>query len=358
MSDLQPYNPDELRPYLEALSNAATLHAQANAFENYKMRKSANTLATHGYALQTFTDYLSAAFTDANLPQQAKDIKERGFFDNAEAWTGIKWGTVQGFVQWMLKEGFAISSINQKLSVVKTYFELAGKAGIIPPNELVYIRGVRQIASTERGNVDDKRAETRLSTEKEHATLITDDQARQLKKPHDERVISLRDALLMCVLLDHGLRASEASLLTRSSFDETYLRFRRPKVTGTRYEFATHLLSKDTRRAWEAYRDNLKSEAVFPRTTNKGTQLGRFALPRDQLSKRVNALGKQVLGIDTLSAHDCRHHLATKLSRAGRTMQELMDHFGWSSAETAKRYVEAAAIGNFATIGDIDEDNE
>lgn len=63
-------------------------------------------------------------------------------------------------------------------------------------------------------------------------------------------------------------------------------------------------------------------------------------LNRVRISERVAWLGKQ-LGIPKLSAHDCRYYCATKMARLGYGVDELMAWFGWTSAQTAMRYVSA-----------------
>ena len=61
-------------------------------------------------------------------------------------------------------------------------------------------------------------------------------------------------------------------------------------------------------------------------------------LNRVRISERAAWLGKQ-LGISKLSAHDCRHYCATRMAQLGYSVDELMAWFGWTSAQTAMRYV-------------------
>ena len=61
-------------------------------------------------------------------------------------------------------------------------------------------------------------------------------------------------------------------------------------------------------------------------------------LSRVRISERVAWLGK-TLGIPKLSAHDCRHYAATRMAQLGYGVDELMAWFGWTSAQTAMRYV-------------------
>ena len=53
-----------------------------------------------------------------------------------------------------------------------------------------------------------------MGTKKAEPVSIRHDQAKQLKAPAD-----LRDRLLMCLLLDHGLRIGEVVILTTAMFD-------------------------------------------------------------------------------------------------------------------------------------------
>ena len=79
------------------------------------------------------------------------------------------------------------------------------------------------------------------------------------------------------------------------------------------------------------------------RKDGSGGRLRRGGLSRIRLSERVAWLGKQA-GIPKLSAHDCRHHAATRMARLGYGVDELMDWFGWSSAQTAMRYVASVEV--------------
>ncbi|MBK8934405.1 MAG: site-specific integrase [Chloroflexi bacterium] len=45
-----------------------------------------------------------------------------------------------------------------------------------------------------------------------------------------------------------------------------------------------------------------------------------------------------------MSAHDCRHTCATKMARLDYSVDELMAWFGWTSAQTAMRYVTAVDV--------------
>ena len=69
------------------------------------------------------------------------------------------------------------------------------------------------------------------------------------------------------------------------------------------------------------------------------------------ITQRVADLGKAV-GIEGLSAHDCRHYWATSAARNGTAIDRLMQGGGWTSAAMPLRYIEAAAIANEGVIID------
>ena len=74
-----------------------------------------------------------------------------------------------------------------------------------------------------------------------------------------------------------------------------------------------------------------------------GGQLLAEGLNRVRISERVAFLGRQI-GVVKLSAHDCRHFCATQMARVGYGVDELMAWFGWTSAQTAIRYVVSVEV--------------
>lgn len=354
---------------LAIAGQAANQAAGATSFQRYGQEKSANTIKRHARDLELFAEYL----IDVGIPL----VNGANFQYEPLAWQGVTWGIVEGFSQWLLQEGYAIASINARLSTVRTYAQMAVKAGAIDRQEGLLIQTIKGFSRQGGLNVDARRSQTRKesaiydykpegkthrvvvsrgSTKKAQATLLNDDLAGQLKQVQNNAPQAWRDALLMCLLLDHGLRASEAALLTVSNIDLAagQMRFFRPKVKGTAQEWTTH---KMTPQMWEL--SSYYIESLYPPTlrpagglilattrllkNGEGGQLLGETLSRIRLSERVAYLGKK-LGVPKLSAHDCRHYCATKMARLGYGVDELMAWFGWTSAQTAMRYVAAAEV--------------
>lgn len=109
---------------------------------------------------------------------------------------------------------------------------------------------------------------TRRSTKKRKATVLSDEQADALKTVRNDSPQAWRDVLLMCLLLDHGLRASEVALLKASNIDIRVgeMTFYRPKIKGTEHEWTTHKLTAQTREV-ASY---LYMDAPSPSPTGRG----------------------------------------------------------------------------------------
>src|SRR6266545_2744037 len=100
--------------------------AAKGIFIDYQQRKSRNSLHAHLTDLGTFAEYMQAAGMAAPTADELQGYPE--------AWQGVTWGLIAGFVQWMLKQGLALSSVNRKLSTVKVYAGLAAQAGTVTGN--------------------------------------------------------------------------------------------------------------------------------------------------------------------------------------------------------------------------------
>ena len=322
---------------LQRAGHVANAHASANLFADFRSRKAANTLRRHDAALDLFARYLAAA----SIPQPPAGPQLAA---DPAAWQGTTWGLVAGFSRWLLAGGYAIGSVNGRLSTVKTYCRLAMQAGTIDRAEYVAIRAVQGYSRAEGKRVDAGRGTARVGRKKAEAVALTADQAVSLKRQPDTPQ-GRRDALLMCLLLDHGLRAGEVAGLQVADLDlgAGELRFYRPKVD----KIQTHRLTRDALRAARAYVEAGDCPPAGPllRSSRRGGELGPAGMSERAISERVRVLGEAV-GVAGLSAHDLRHSWATRAARNGTPIDRLQDAGGWSSPAMPLRYVEAAKVAN------------
>ncbi len=316
------------------VANAA---AAAGCFTDYRERKAPNTLRRQATELARFADFLAAAAIPAAPTGHA-------LAHDPTAWRGVTWGLVAAFVRWLLGQGYAVGTVNLALSTVKTYAGLAAAAGVLDPGELVLLRAVRGYGRTEGQRVDAGRSVTRTGAKKGTAVLVTPAQATALKQ-QPATAQGRRDALLLILLLDHGLRVGELVGLRVTDFDLAAgeLRFYRPKVDKTQ----THKLTRDALRALRAYVDAGDAPAMGPllRASRKGGALTNAGMTARAITGRVRDLGV-VAGLAGLSAHDLRHSWATRAARNGTPVDRLQDAGGWASPAMPLRYVAAAQIAN------------
>lgn len=321
------------------VGKAADQAARATVFDDYRDRRAANTLLRQDHDLALFANYLADVTYFADAGGKAELLSR-----DPSAWSNVTHGLIEGFVRWQLQRGYAVGSVNVRLSTVKQYAKLAYKAGAIADDQYSLIRAVTGYAHKEWVRVDAKRDTTRVGAKKAAAVVLTRPQMKALKTQPDTPQ-GRRDALLMCLLLDHGLRCGEIAALDVKAIDldAGTLTFYRQKVDKVQM----HRLSKSAlsaARAWFESGDAPDAGRLL-RTSSKGGTLGKAGMSERAITKRVNYLGKQI-GIVALSAHDGRHSWATRAAREGTDAFALQQAGGWSSIITASRYVEAAQIAN------------
>lgn len=318
---------------LTLAGQAANAVAARRAFDDYRSRRADNTLRRQDAGLALFGEYLLEVGVMAG--ELAMD---------PTAWRGITWGVVEGFVRWQLRQGYAVGSVNVRLSTIRVYAGLAAKAGAIEAGEAVLIAAVQGYSHKEGRRIDQRREVSRVGRKKARPVPLTRIQATTLKQQPTGTPQGRRDALLMSILLDHGLRCGEVAGLQAEAFDLVAgtMRFYRPKVDKVQQ----HLLTDDTLCAADLYfKHDAPVAGPLLRKSRKGGELSTPGMSEQAITARVNVLGEDI-GVAGLSAHDCRHYWATQAARAGTDPFALQEAGGWSSLAMPRRYVEAAKVAN------------
>ena len=329
---IQPILPEESR--LSQAGLTANRIAARHRFEDYRSRRAPQTLRRQDADLALFAEFL-----------RGLGLSRGDLANEDQPWHGITWGLVEAFIKWQLQQGYAIQSINVHLSTIKTYSRLAFQAGALSTEEYALIKAVKGYSIKEQRRVDQRRApNTRRGLKKSAPVRITPEQAQALKdQPNTPQ--GRRDALLMCLLLDHGLRVGEVAVILVENIDiqSGMLRFFRPKVGKQQ----THRLSPDSLKAIRAYANfnDLPGSGKLLRSSYKDSSLGHQGMTERAITLRVRTLGEQ-LGIPGLSAHDCRHYWASSAARHGTDPFSLQEAGGWNSLAMPRRYVEEQKIAN------------
>ncbi|MDX1991777.1 MAG: site-specific integrase [bacterium] len=347
MPNLFAFPPDS-DPFPDALSRAgdAANHAAArHVFAEYQARRAPHTLRRHAGDLALLAEFLGAVGAPVG------DLLHK-----PDAWRGITWGLVSAWVAWMLQRGYAVTTVNARLSTVKLYAKLAAQAGALTPEAYALIRTVSGYTHAEIAHVDAARAAadlpTRMGSKKAESIVLTLSQVKALKRQPDTPQ-GRRDALLVCLMFDHGLRVGEIARLEVGaiSLDVKTLTFYRPKVDAVQ----THALTPSTMRAARAYLENdAPAEGRLLRASLKSGQLTKTGMNERAITKRLNTLAKRI-GVTGVSAHDGRHTWATRAARNHTDLFALQEAGGWNSLEMPRRYVEKHRIANAGVVLDDDE---
>ena len=308
-TDLQPVLP------LATAANAADDAARSQLFARYRSRLAEETRRRHGADLALFATFLA----DAGVTL-SDDLRQ-----SPTGWTGITWGIVEAFVAWQLQRGYAIGSVNVRLSTIKSYAKLATKAQVISGEDYAQIKLVSGMRHREGVRVDAARAQTRTGNKKAEPIPLTSAQAALLKThPNPQRRLAL------CLLLDHGLRVGELVALRRSAFDLTTgeLQFYRSKVDTHQ----THELSDDAFNAADVYFADLPVDAPL--------------FPRDRTVRTWVRNAGAAIGVTGLSPHDLRHFWATAAIAGGTDLKALQDAGGWASVAMPLAYAVSSSVAN------------
>lgn len=145
-------NPNALANPLD-IAQAANQWAAGQAFEDYRSRKAQNTLTRQDNDLVLFADCLASV-----------GIKAGELSTDPAAWSVVTWGLVEGFKRWQLEAGYSVSSVNVRLSTIKTYAKLALKAGTLDRGEYALIRAVSGYDCKEGRRIDEQRRAVDLPT--------------------------------------------------------------------------------------------------------------------------------------------------------------------------------------------------
>lgn len=351
-NDLAPIEPGALA----IAGEVANQLAGRASWIDYKERLAPNTKARQKNDLALFAAYL-----------ESKGLQAGDFYQDPEAWRGVTWGLVAGFVRWQLARGYAVGSVNVRLATVKAYCRLAVQAGILKESEYSLIRTVKSYPPKDSRNIDIERAAAGIPTrratrwvkgekanKKAESTPLTEEQAKALKNQPDTPQ-GRRDRLLICLLLDLGLRVGELAGLTVDNFDlkAGKLTFYRQKV----HKVQTHELIGDSLGAARAYlvNDAPVIGSIWRASASKRDgkelkgQLTKQGMSPRALTERVRTLGAGQ-EISDLTAHDCRHYWATQAARRGTHLDRLKEAGGWSSLAMPERYILAAKIANEGII--------
>jgi hypothetical protein len=151
----------------DRLALAGQLANQAAAddvFAEHLRHKTVETQKAYAAAVGLF----SVALAEIGVDRPAERL-----LSDPTAWQGVTWAMVKGYRDWLLAKGYAIGSVNQRLSILRKMADLAAQAGAIPDDERLKIRSVADFTRKDGKRTDEQRATTRLSEQKFQNNFLT-----------------------------------------------------------------------------------------------------------------------------------------------------------------------------------------
>jgi len=331
-----------------ALGGLAADHAsRTDTFAEYHAEQTDNTRTAQLDALKCFSTYLAKA----GIERLADDL-----YQDAEAWRGMSVGLLKGFRKWLLEQGFAIGTLNHRLSILRQYCRLANAAGTIPDEVLELVLAVKGYGGKTGRNLDSDRARrsvpTRKSTKKIAPTPVSKAQALRLKtettrtersrrRTHD-LLLEARDALMMGLFIEHAFRVSEVAGLDVEDFDleQGLVTIYREKTNETQ----THRLKKHTLLAASRYLVECGATTGPLFLGYQGRRITRYGL-----YDRVRVLGHQV-GLPTLSPHDLRHYWTYDALGNATPVDRVQSGGNWKSPTMVLKYARRTGVANEGVI--------
>ena len=266
----------------------------------YEKRRSERTIEAYENDLEAFKAYF-------------KDLNEQ------LSWSVIDSNIVRNWMESMMDKGNSATSINRRLSALRSFYRFAKSRSLIEKNPTQQIVGPKK-----------SKPLPQFLKEKEMDRLLD-----SLEWGND--FLSVRDKTLVTLFYETGMRLSELVGLNDADIDFSLQQI---KVTGKRNKqriipFGNGL--KDLLQTYIALRNKdmeRKNEALF--LSKQGNRM-----ECEQVRRRVKVHLSKVSTLKKRSPHVLRHTFATALLNNGADLESVKELLGHTSVKTTEIYTHA-----------------
>jgi integrase/recombinase XerC len=226
----------------------------------------------------------------------------------------------------LLNAGAAATTVNRKLAAIAAFGSWAAQAGLVSNNPALNVKSVGLAPQAPKW-LDKKQRMNLIQAARD------DLQKARLRYPR-LWVLRLRDAVVVTLLLNTGLRVSE---LTQLKLGDLLLTERKSTLTvragkGTKQRVLP--LNKDARtmlEQWLAVRPQITDDALFVGQRGEKLQVRSVQCAVSRLA--------ELAGLQEVTPHTCRHSFAKSLIDSGVTLEKVAALLGHESLDTTRLYV-------------------
>jgi integrase/recombinase XerC len=226
----------------------------------------------------------------------------------------------------LLKNGAAAQTINRKLAAIAAFGNWAAQNGVLASNPALNVKSVETVALAPKW-LDKKQRNALIQTMKD------DLQKSRIRYPR-LWVLRLRDAVVVTLLLNTGLRVSEVANLRVADILLTERKATLTVRAGKGGKQRQVPINSEARRLldeWFSVRPDSGSEMLF---------LGQRGEPMQVRSIQIAvARYAEQAGLQDVTPHVCRHTFAKSLLDNGVTLEKVAALLGHESLDTTRIYV-------------------
>ena len=272
----------------------------------------------------------------------------------ASHWETVTADDIEAYKAYMTYvKGLRTTTISQAVYIIKSYARLAYDANAISIEEMTRIEHIKGISGSEAVHIDEHWSKT--SDRDRHniggnVTTLTKRQVKDLKDgdkyPKDFSPIRIkRDVLLFSILLDHGLRISDAIGLTMNDIDMTTgMMTVHTKKTGVTLNLRmTEDVFESFSDYFSLYMPTDPTASIWTGVNKHGKAQGSWGKHSAQME--ITSVGAS-FGVNNLSAHDMRHAWTDRAIDGGSDLVAVQQAGGWKSIQMVSRYATKKAITN------------
>lgn len=225
----------------------------------------------------------------------------------------VSHGMMRYYIVGLVDQGLENSSVNRKLSTIKSFFKFLRQQGEIEINPAIKVQSLKQ-----------KKVLPQFVPEKQ---LWTSEIFEEEKDQHDRILIEL----ILEIFYQTGIRLSELINLKEQNVSQNQI-----KVLGKRNKERIIPIAKTLFGLIQNFR-NLKNESVFKSEFLMISKNGKKLTPKFVYSKVNYYLGKAT-NLSKKSPHVLRHTFATHMLNNGASLESIKKLLGHSDLSSTQIY--------------------